>query len=51
MSSGEAECYDSVTAASEGLGEQSIAYDWGIKIPLHIWIDATAGAAIGTQKK
>jgi hypothetical protein len=50
LSSGEAEYYGLVTAASEGLGEQSIAYDWGIKIPLHIWMDATAGAAIGTRR-
>ena len=50
LSSGEAEYYGLVTGTSEGLGEQSWAADWGIKIPLHVWMDATAGVAIGSRR-
>lgn len=49
LSSGEAEYYGLVTAASEALGEQSIAADWGVRVPIVISMDATAGAAIGSR--
>jgi hypothetical protein len=50
LSSGEAEYYGLVTGSSEGLGDQSIAMDWGIKLDLNLWMDATAGAAIGSRR-
>ena len=50
LSSGEAEYYCLVTAASEALGEQSILADWGIKVKIHILMDATAGKAIGSRR-
>ena len=50
LSSGEAEYYGLVTGSSEGLGDQSLAKDFGILLKLHIWMDATAGAAIGSRR-
>ena len=50
LSSGEAEYYCLVTAASEALGEQSILADRGIKFKIHILMDATAGKAIGSRR-
>ena len=50
LSSGEAEYYGLVTGISEAIGEQSIALDWGIKLPIVIHMDATAGAAIGSRR-
>lgn len=50
LSSGEAEYYGLVTGTSEAIGEQSIALDWGIKLPIVIHMDATAGAAIGSRR-
>ena len=50
LSSGEAEYYGLVTGCSEGLGDQSLAKDFGILLKLHIWMDATAGAAIGSRR-
>ena len=50
LSSGEAEYYGLVTGCSEGLGDQSMAKDFGILLSLHVWMDATAGAAIGSRR-
>jgi hypothetical protein len=50
LSSGEAEFYGLVSAASESLGEKSLAQEWGIKLHVEIYMDATAGAAIGSRK-
>ena len=50
LSSGEAEFYGRVSAVSESLGERSILEEWGIKLPIKIMMDATAGAAIGSRR-
>ena len=50
LSSGEAEYYGLVSAASHSLGLQSILKDWGWKFRCHIWMDATAGIAIGSRR-
>ena len=50
LSSGEAEYYGLVTGCSESLGVRSLAKDWGICLPIHMWMDATAGAAIGSRR-
>ena len=50
LSSGEAEYYGLVSAASQSLGLQSILMDWGWKFQCHIWMDATAGIAIGSRR-
>ena len=50
LSSGEAEYYGLVTASSEGLRLQSMAKDFGIAMLVHIWMDATAGQAIGSRR-
>ena len=50
LSSGEAEYYGLVTGMSEAIGEQSIALDWGIRLPIVMYMDATAGAAIGSRR-
>ena len=50
LSSGEAEYYSLVTAVSEALGDQSILADWGVKVKIHILMDATAGRSIGSRR-
>ena len=50
LSSGEAEFYGLVSMVSEALGDQSILKDYGIRIPIDIHMDATAGAAIGARR-
>ena len=50
LSSGEAEYYGLVSAASQMLGLQSILLDWGWKFNCHVWMDATAGIAIGSRR-
>ena len=50
LSSGEAEFYGLVSACSETLSDQSLMSDWGIKVPIRIHMDATAGAAIGSRR-
>ena len=50
LSSGEAEYYGLVTGCSEGLGVVSLAKDFGVLLLLHIWMDATAGSAIGSRR-
>jgi hypothetical protein len=50
LSSGEAEFYGLVSAASESLGDQSLAEDFGIRLNIRIHMDATAGAAIGSRR-
>ena len=49
LSSGEAE-YGLVSATSTMLGLQSILRDWGWKSNAHVWMDATAGIAIGSWR-
>ena len=46
LNSGDAEYYGLVSATSQMLGLQSILFDWGA----HVWIDATAGIAIGSRQ-
>lgn len=50
LSSGEAEYYGLVTGISEGLGYQSLAKDFGVALKIHVWMDARAGAAIGSRR-
>ena len=50
LSSGEAEYYGLVTGASEGLGDVSMAKDFGVQLKLRVFMDATAGAAIGSRR-
>ena len=50
LSSGESEFYGLVTAVSESLGDQSVAFDLGVRLNLDIQMDATAGAAIGSRR-
>ena len=44
------EQYGLVSAASQMLGLQSILQDWGWKFNCHVWMDATAGIAIGGRR-
>ena len=50
LSSGEAEDYGLVSATSQMLGLQSILLDWGRKFNAHVWMEATAGIAIGSWR-
>ena len=50
LSSGEAEYYGLVTGVSQALGIGVLAQDWGVKLRHHVWMDATAGMAIGSRR-
>ena len=50
LSSGEAVYYGLVIAVSQTLGLQRILLDWGWKFNAHVWMDATAGIAVGSQR-
>ncbi len=50
LSSGEAEYYGFVSGVSSVLGELSLAKDWGIRFGAQVWMDATAGIAIGSRR-
>ena len=50
LGSGEAEHHGLVSAASQTLGLQSVLLDWGWKFNVHVWMDATAGIAIGSRR-
>ena len=50
MSSGEAEYYGLVSAAAEALGEASLLKDWGIKVGVQMYMDATAGILLGSRR-
>ena len=50
LSPGEAEYYGLVSALSQVLGAVSLAKDWGRKRAAHVWMDATAGIAIGSRR-
>ena len=50
LSSGEAEYYGLVSATSHMLGLHSSLLDWGWKFSAHVWMDATAGIAIGSRR-
>ena len=50
ISAGEAEHYGLVSAASMLLGLMSILLDWGWRVRCHVWMDATAGIAIGSRR-
>ena len=50
LSSGEAKHYGLVSATSQMLGLQSILFDWRWKFNAHVWMDATAGIAIGSRR-
>ena len=51
LSSGEAEYNGLVRATSQMLGLQSMLLDWGWKFNAHVWMDATAGIAIGSRRR
>ena len=42
--------YGLLSATSQMLGLQSILLDWGWKFNAHVWMDATAGLAIGSRR-
>ena len=46
----EGKYYGLVSATSQMLGLQSILLDWGWKFNAHVWMDATAGIAIGSRR-
>ena len=50
LSSGEAEYYGFVSAASTSLGLQSVLKDWGWHFTIQILMDASAGIAIGSRR-
>ena len=50
LSSGEAELYATVTAASEGLGLTAMARDFGMEIRSNVHVDATAATGIAERK-
>ena len=50
LSSGEAEYYGLVSGISQALGVVSLAKDWGMHLKAHVWMDATAGIAIGSRR-
>jgi hypothetical protein len=50
LSSAEAEYYGLVSAVSHLLGEISLAKDWGLRMFSRIFMDATAGIAIGSRR-
>ncbi len=39
-----------MSGISNGLGEQALLADWNISVVLQIWMDATAGMAIGRRR-
>ena len=50
LSSGEAEYYGLVSIIASLLGESSLAGDWGIFLRPVVFMDATAGIAIGSRR-
>ena len=50
LSSGEAEYYGLVSGISQGLGEKAMLADWDINVDVQLWMDATAGIAIGSRR-
>ena len=49
LSSGEAEYYGLVSVLCQALGEQSTLQDWGIKVSIVGYMDATRGLLIGSR--
>jgi hypothetical protein len=49
MSSGEAEYYAMVKAASEALGIQALAADLGWHLKVRLWVDSTAAKSIASR--
>ena len=50
LSSGEAEYYGLVSCISQLFGEISLAKDWQVMFTAKVWMDATAGIAIGSRR-
>ena len=50
LSGGEAEYYGLVSGISHSLGEQVTARDWRVLLDIQLYMDATAGMAIGSRK-
>ncbi|CAE7551092.1 unnamed protein product [Symbiodinium sp. CCMP2592] len=50
LSTGEAEYYGLISTASTTLGEQAMMADWGVKLSVHIAMDASAGISIGSPR-
>ena len=49
LSSGRSEYYGLVSAAAEALEEASLLKDWGIKVGIQMYMDATAGISLGSR--
>ena len=49
LSSGEAEYYGLVSGLCQALGEQSALQDWGNKVSIVGYMDATTGLSIGSR--
>ena len=50
LSSGEREYYALVSSASSLLGEVSTAKDWGLQTENEVYMDASAGIAMGSRR-
>ena len=50
LSSGESEYYALVSGASNLLGEVSTAKDWGLQPESEVFMDASAGIAMGSRR-
>ena len=50
LSSGESEYYGLVSSASNLLGEVSTAKDWALQTENEIYMDASAGIAMGSRR-
>ena len=50
LSSGEAEFYAAVKAASNAIGMQSMARDLGIELKIRLWVDSTACIGMASRR-
>ena len=50
LSSGESEYYGLVSGMANLLGEVSLAQDWNLRFGARVWMDASAGIAIGSRR-
>jgi hypothetical protein len=50
LSSGESEYYGLVSGMASLLGEVAVARDWGLSLSARVWMDASAGIAIGSRR-
>ena len=50
LSSAEAELVAAVRTSTEALGVAQLAYDWGMELPVRIYIDSSAAIGIASRK-